>query len=67
MSRTEQIRTNVIYTVFLVVITIGIPLLLVIGTLGSPYFMEGLFAAIISFILLASYVAYTILLGRRNS
>lgn len=67
MSRTEQIRTNTIYIFFLVIITIGIPLLLIMGTLGSPYFMEGLFAAIISFIVLASYVTYTILLGRRNS
>ncbi|MBO8171781.1 MAG: hypothetical protein H0Z33_07820 [Bacillaceae bacterium] len=67
MSRSEQMRTNAIYIIFLIAATIGIPLLIVLGTIGTNVFMEGIFAAVLSFIIMGSYVLYTILLGKRNS
>lgn len=67
MARVEQARTNTVYIIFLIVLTIGIPLLLLLGTMGGDFFLEGLIGAIISFFVLGSYVVYTILLGYRNS
>ncbi|MBP1933850.1 hypothetical protein [Ammoniphilus resinae] len=61
MSRTT---TNIIYIAFLVVVTFAIPILLLVGTGGS---IEGMIGAVLSFIAMASYVAYTMLLGARNS
>jgi hypothetical protein len=57
---------DTIYTLYMVVIiaiTIGIPLMLYYGSDDS---LSGLLAAVLSFVVLASYVLYTGLLNRRN-
>ncbi|HJV46520.1 MAG TPA: hypothetical protein VJ824_12445 [Bacillota bacterium] len=61
MSRTA---INVLYIAFLVIVTLLLPALLLVGTGWS---MSGMVAAILSFLVMASYVAYTIKLGARNS
>lgn len=61
MTRTTG---NLLYIAFLAIMTFLIPALLWIGTNGS---WEGMIAAILSFVVMASYVIYTIMLGARNS
>ncbi|WP_047150516.1 hypothetical protein [Aneurinibacillus tyrosinisolvens] len=51
------------YNIFLVVITFGIPLLIFFG---SDHLITGLLAAVLSFIVLASYALYSGLLNRRG-
>ncbi|WP_027414741.1 hypothetical protein [Aneurinibacillus terranovensis] len=54
---------SALYTIFLVAVTIGIPLLIFFGT-DEP--VAGLLAAVLSFIVLLSYMLYANLLNRRS-
>lgn len=58
---------NTLYIAFLVLVTIGFPLLLLLATAGTWEAGYGTAAAVLSFIILGSYVIYTLLLGRKNS
>lgn len=60
----ERTTTNVVYIAFLIAMTFIIPGLLLFGT---GWAVEGIFAAVLSFGVMASYVVYTVLLGARNS
>ncbi|WP_134704013.1 hypothetical protein [Ammoniphilus sp. YIM 78166] len=61
MSRTT---INALYIAFLVIMTLVLPALLLWGTSFS---MEGIIAAMLSFGVMATYVAYNLILGARNS
>ncbi len=61
MSRTT---INVLYIAFLVIMTLVLPALLLWGTSFS---IEGIIAAVLSFGVMATYVAYNLILGARNS
>ncbi|GAB7388828.1 hypothetical protein BSNK01_26660 [Bacillaceae bacterium] len=65
----NRIRTTIHfgYLLFLVAITIGVPVLLYLGTAGTLGALTGAIGAVLAFFLLASYVVYTLLLGRRDS
>lgn len=67
MTRSKQMLANTIYIFFLIAVSVGMPLLLIFGTLGTEKSVAGMIAAALSFMVLASYVLYTILLGFRNS
>lgn len=59
MTRTA---ISAVYKVFIIAVTVGIPLLLYFGSGG----MAGLLAAILSFGVLASYALYADMLNRRG-
>lgn len=61
MSRTT---INFLYIAFLVIMTFTLPALLLLGT---DFSTEGIIAAVLSFGTMATYVAYNLILGARNS
>lgn len=67
MNRSTRKLINFLYTAFIVLISLYLPLALVMATLGTAEQVAGLIAALLTFITLFGYVFYTLILGARNS